>query len=252
MEVHHHPKVDPDSHRKKKFKEYFSEFLMIFLAVTLGFFAESLREKISEHHREVNYMRSIVNDLKADTSELNKLKPKQDILLKHFNTALSIPPQQLRDPALQDSFYYHYMYFYSFVSYFVAHNEKISQIQKMNGLTFSRQDVIDSLSELELFYNFFLLGDNSSYIDLNRKTNDLGAKVISCPGYMTSIKLPVPSISHDLPVFITVDLPTIRELYNDINMQKGQLEQCIFEQEDYRTRAERLLAFINGKYHFTE
>jgi len=33
MEVHHHPHVE-----KKKFKEYFLEFLMIFLAVTLGFF----------------------------------------------------------------------------------------------------------------------------------------------------------------------------------------------------------------------
>ena len=32
MEVHHHPNVE-----KKNFKEYFLEFLMIFLAVTLGF-----------------------------------------------------------------------------------------------------------------------------------------------------------------------------------------------------------------------
>ena len=44
MEVHHHPHVE-----KKGFKEYFLEFLMIFLAVTLGFFAETLREKISEN-----------------------------------------------------------------------------------------------------------------------------------------------------------------------------------------------------------
>ena len=36
MEVHHHP---DNHHNSKKWKEYFSEFLMIFLAVTLGFFA---------------------------------------------------------------------------------------------------------------------------------------------------------------------------------------------------------------------
>ena len=34
MEVHHHPDLH---HKRKKFKEYFLEFLMIFLAVTLGF-----------------------------------------------------------------------------------------------------------------------------------------------------------------------------------------------------------------------
>jgi len=46
MEVHHHPQVE-----KKGFKEYFLEFLMIFLAVTLGFFAENIREKITEHKK---------------------------------------------------------------------------------------------------------------------------------------------------------------------------------------------------------
>ena len=42
MEVHHHPDLH---HKKKKIKEYFLEFLMIFLAVTLGFIAENVREK---------------------------------------------------------------------------------------------------------------------------------------------------------------------------------------------------------------
>src|SRR5437764_8657377 len=43
MEVHHHPHVE-----KKNFKEYFLEFLMIFLAVTMGFVAENLREHFTE------------------------------------------------------------------------------------------------------------------------------------------------------------------------------------------------------------
>lgn len=67
MEVHHHPKVDPDSHREKKFREYFLEFLMIFLAVTLGFFAEQIREHFADHDREREYMKSMIEDLKADT-----------------------------------------------------------------------------------------------------------------------------------------------------------------------------------------
>jgi hypothetical protein len=51
MEVHHHPHVE-----KKKFKEYFLEFLMIFLAVTLGFFAENIREHLSDRSKEKEYM----------------------------------------------------------------------------------------------------------------------------------------------------------------------------------------------------
>lgn len=44
MEVHHHhPKVE-----KKRFKEYFLKFLMLFLAITPGFIAENVREAIYE------------------------------------------------------------------------------------------------------------------------------------------------------------------------------------------------------------
>jgi hypothetical protein len=253
MEVHHHRHADSHSNLGKRFKEYFLEFLMIFLAVTLGFFAESLRENISNHKREVSYMRSIVNDLNADTSEIRQLKPGQNFLLEQFNAALNIPPQQLRDPALQDSFYHHYMYFYSFVSYFEAHNKAMAQLRNAGGLAIiSRQDVIDSISELDLFYDYYISDDNNLLNDLYKKTNEEGAKVISCPAFMTSMKLPVPAISHNLPIFITEDISTIRELYNYINMEEGQLEQCIVSQENYQRRAERLISFISEKYHFDE
>lgn len=68
MEVHHHPDLH---HKKKKFKEYFLEFLMIFLAVTLGFFAESLREWLADHSKEVEYMESFVADIQNDSAELS-------------------------------------------------------------------------------------------------------------------------------------------------------------------------------------
>ena len=57
MEVHHHPHVE-----KKGFKEYFLEFLMIFLAVTLGFFAESFREHLVNKEKENHYIQSLISD----------------------------------------------------------------------------------------------------------------------------------------------------------------------------------------------
>ena len=68
MDVHHHPDLQ---HEKKKWKEYFLEFLMIFLAVTLGFFAENIREHISEHDRAKVYAASMIKDLREDSSELS-------------------------------------------------------------------------------------------------------------------------------------------------------------------------------------
>jgi hypothetical protein len=65
MEVHHHPHVE-----KKKFKEYFLEFVMIFLAVTMGFFAESYREHLRDKSKEREYIKSMVEDLKNDSTFL--------------------------------------------------------------------------------------------------------------------------------------------------------------------------------------
>ncbi len=69
MEVHHHPHAP--SHLKH-WKEYLLEFFMIFLAVTMGFFAESYRERGSEKGKEMKYMESMVADLQKDTLSMNQ------------------------------------------------------------------------------------------------------------------------------------------------------------------------------------
>ena len=69
MEVHKHPHHVT---HKKKWSEYLLEFFMIFLAVFLGFLAETEREHIVEKDRERQFMSSLVRDLQLDTLELAK------------------------------------------------------------------------------------------------------------------------------------------------------------------------------------
>jgi len=64
MEVHKHPH---HVMHKKKWGEYFLEFLMIFLAVTLGFVAENIRERITESHREKEFAQQLYSELKEDS-----------------------------------------------------------------------------------------------------------------------------------------------------------------------------------------
>ena len=65
MEVHHH------SHHPKKWKEYITEFLMLFLAVSLGFMAENIREHQIEKHREIAYLQNVHEDLKLDIKSID-------------------------------------------------------------------------------------------------------------------------------------------------------------------------------------
>ncbi len=64
MEVHHHGHV----HETKKWKEYIFQFLMLFLAVFCGFLAEYQLEHVIENQREKKYVRSLIQDLEADTA----------------------------------------------------------------------------------------------------------------------------------------------------------------------------------------
>ena len=63
MEVHHphHPT------HKKKWSEYIIEFVMLFAAVTLGFFAENVREHQIIDHKTHQNLESVVLDLKKDS-----------------------------------------------------------------------------------------------------------------------------------------------------------------------------------------
>jgi len=85
MEVHHHPDVE-----KKGFKEYILEGLMIFLAVTMGFFAESLREHINEHQRAKEFAASMYIDLKEDTTDLRKYIKRLNFAVANVDTLMQL------------------------------------------------------------------------------------------------------------------------------------------------------------------
>jgi hypothetical protein len=74
MKVHHHPHVE-----KEHFKEYFLEFIMIFLGATMGFFAESFREYLVDIKKEKVYIVSLKEYLLTDTSSLTRLIPRAQL-----------------------------------------------------------------------------------------------------------------------------------------------------------------------------
>jgi hypothetical protein len=64
MEVHQHTHTP-----RKKWTHYFWEFLMLFLAVTLGFLVENMREHYLENQRERQYIKSFYEDLTSDEND---------------------------------------------------------------------------------------------------------------------------------------------------------------------------------------
>ena len=78
MEVHHphHPT------HKKKWSEYIIEFVMLFAAVTLGFFAENVREHQVIEHKTQQNLQSVILDLKKDSVLI------KDIIKEYQNASI--------------------------------------------------------------------------------------------------------------------------------------------------------------------
>ena len=80
MEVHHHSK------HPKKWKEYVIEFLMLFLAVSMGFVAENIREKHIENERAEELIHAFVLDIKQNQKQLDSIILKNQHISDYFDS----------------------------------------------------------------------------------------------------------------------------------------------------------------------
>ncbi len=84
MEVHHH------SHKPKNWKEYITEFIMLFAAVTLGFFAENLREHSIISHRIEQNKVAILKDLEQDAITIDSILIDEQNAINTFDRLLNV------------------------------------------------------------------------------------------------------------------------------------------------------------------
>jgi hypothetical protein len=81
MEVHHHNHTE-----RKRWKHYFFEFFMLFLAVFAGFLAENQREHYIEHVRAKIFANSLYNDIKMDARQLQNIIAFTDKKSNHIDS----------------------------------------------------------------------------------------------------------------------------------------------------------------------
>ena len=166
MEVHH------AHHKPKNWKEYITEFIMLFAAVTLGFFAENYREhKIIDHRMEENYQ-ALLQDLRQDSARIKELQA-DNILERKGMMILLEAIYQYQDNLVN----------WEQVKNRIAAIEKLPSYQTffMNNTTFKNMQSSGMLSyvvnkdlrkELSFYYEVLfkkLLDNNALYDDDGRK-----------------------------------------------------------------------------------
>lgn len=145
MEVHHHPQLE---HKPKPWKEYILEYLMIFLAVMTGFFAESYREHLSERSKEHEYVVNIKKDLKADTANVNIWIPALLKRVAGFDTLITCLETQ--GPVKNGSTMYYFARLSSRNSTFDASDNTILEMKSSGNLRLIRnRNIVNGLMDFE-------------------------------------------------------------------------------------------------------
>ncbi len=136
MEVHHphHPT------HKKAWKEYITEFVMLFAAVTLGFFAENLRETQIEKHREISYLKNVHEDLLLDFQSCDNVVRSNETRLKALDTLF----QKKNNQSITNEEVYYYVRNLALRSTFESSRIGFDQIKSAGGLRMVRNKTISS------------------------------------------------------------------------------------------------------------
>ncbi|HVS94009.1 MAG TPA: hypothetical protein VHE59_18365 [Mucilaginibacter sp.] len=251
MEVHHHPQLE---HKPKPWKEYLLEYLMIFLAVMTGFFAESYREHLSDHGKETEYMRSMVQDLKADTAETNKAVARVRLNCLVIDTMLTCLKADKPDPAVLVRSISFMFWTYSGFSY---NNRTIQQLKNSGYFRLiENKAVADSIVKYDNIENAFILNEYDDLKGTLMTYKNIEAKVI----YYKQLNINTDTwgfnpndFEHtDKPVFVTNDKGLLASYYNSLFLHERLSLTFLHSLKIEHARATRLIDFIKKEYHFDD
>lgn len=242
MEVHHHPHVD-----KKNFKEYFLEFLMIFLAVTMGFFAENFREHLTDVNKGNEYIQTFIEDLKTDTTNIKQvLNFEQHIKLKAIDSLLLLlNTHQIKG---HENDLYYFGRIATRYPIFQSNDRTISQLKNSGSLRLIRNETAaDSI----ISYQKAVEKINTLQDDENAERKDLYP--ILCRMYDPFV---LNKMVQGFKIIRLNELPPLRSY--DINIQKdlafyiseikGSDILLIGNLKNLEAKAENTLAFLQKEY----
>ncbi len=249
MEVHHHPKVE-----KKNFKEYFLEFLMIFLAVTLGFFAEGLREHLVNIKKEKQYIISVKEDLLTDTSYLSRLIPRAQLQLHKLDSLCIL----LNLAANSNTYNIHRLYYLNFrhsfgLILFEQNERTISQIKSTGAFNLiENKECKDSIT---FYYNFYDGAIQHEAVDVENwmdDANKMSQKIfdyslIKTFGFRGGADI---FLNDSRPLqLISTDSIVLKEYMNKVRSLMMMLDNHLSLEKDQFVNAKNLINLLNKEYH---
>jgi hypothetical protein len=174
MEVHHHPEIE-----KKGLKEYLLEGLMIFLAVTMGFIAENVREKITDKSKEKEYIIAMIEDAETDTANIQSAIELNDKRSYQLDSLATICNQYSASQNADPLMYRLYMAGMRHPSFVSPTERTLSQLKNSGGMRLIRvKSATDSIVQYDDMARKLI--DQQAYYELyQNKTIDMAVQIFN-------------------------------------------------------------------------
>ncbi len=153
MEVHHHTHAEHahNGTSRKKFTHYLWEFLMLFFAVFCGFLAENMREHYVEHQREKQFIRSLIDDIEADTTALNELVQSRILREAKLDSLSSLLNSDSADRKTREIYFFASSMFRVAFYQFTPNEGTMQQLKNSGGLRLIRKLLVaDSIIKYDV------------------------------------------------------------------------------------------------------
>ncbi|MBC7937471.1 MAG: hypothetical protein H7Y86_19160 [Rhizobacter sp.] len=246
MEVHQH---SHDSHGKKSWKNYFWEFLMLFLAVFCGFLAEYQLEHKIEQDREKQFITSLVVDLQDDTKNLEVMIISEYAGIEMLDTLMNI----LNDTELakqQGDQLYYTARVGPRSQPFANNSRTFDQLKHSGGFRLIRKAAASN--KIMEYYNLFahirLMEDNFNHEFDNYKR--VAAKILD-PGILRKQEAANGEIQlgNYNPSLMTYDRVMLKELGFHTLQMAGSRRSKILMLENLKKSATLLMSHLKEQYH---
>jgi len=241
MEVHHHAHTD-----RKKWTHYFWEFFMLFLAVTMGFLTENIREGYQERQRVNEFMCKISHDLRADLVGITRLKQQR---LKRNIQCDSLIILLSNKPATGDrSKTYYYGRYATRRIHFRPQNATLQQLKNTGDLRLvENSKVLDSINHYEQMLKY---NDENVQVE-EKELSDIGyltARIFDANVFQYMMK-DNKGMPPGNPPLMSYDKLLLNELSTKLHYWK-RTSLSVLESFDEMIRgAESLLKLITENYH---
>jgi len=245
MEVHHHAHTE-----RKKWAHYFWEFLMLFLAVFCGFIAENKREHYVEHKREIQFIRSYIEDLKMDIGTISYQTPlfkekiaKIDTLvecLKHASPSAGSNKSYL--------FFWHASWFYKFFPV----DRTMQQLKNAGAMRLIRNEIAaDSIISYDRETKFIQIHIETSLYKNGKDLQSMENKLYDftqIPGWGLGKSRNSLSYPENIGL-LTYDQSLIREYINLLINAQRDYSSHINYLSNLKAKGERLILLLQKEYH---